>query len=293
MSDLRFDQRPIAQLNATVQEIRRVGDGLVLRCKPDPGLIRSYRPGQYTSIGLLRVGPNGKETFLKRAYSLGSLIVTEDGTRLVNNSEMDFYEFYISRVPYEPGDREQLTPRIFELKAGDRLFISTKIVGFHTLEGVEPTANILFLASGTGEAPHNSMIRQVLSENRPIKLASLILESSGWKSAYRPMHEATMTLFPQYKAVFQTYESQDGFLELIARLLREPALSRDMIGFSLEPESSHVFLCGDPAMIGAPKKRGGWEIEEQESSLIRLLNDNRFVTETKFQEGNITFETYW
>jgi len=293
MSDLRLDRRQVTELNATVRSVRRVNDGVVLRCLPDGGFLRSYKPGQYTSIGLPRVGPRGEESFLKRAYSLADPILTDDRTRLIENSELKFYEFYISRVPHESGGREQLTPHLFELERGDRVFASTKIVGFHTLAAADPAHDVLFLSTGTGEAPHNSMIRQILSERRPIRLASLILGEPGWESAYQSTHEAVMTLFPHYGALFRRYESQEELLELVMRLLREPGFCSDTIGFPLTAESSHIFLCGDPGMIGAPKKRGGWEVEERQLSLVGLLNDNGFVTETKFQTGNITFEAYW
>lgn len=293
MSDLRLDRPQVTDLNATVHSVRRAGDGIILRCKPDGGFLRAYKPGQYTSVGLPRSGRDGKETFIKRAYSLGNPILTDDGTRLIENSEMDFYEFYICRAPQDPGGRHQLTPLLFEVEPGDRLFVGTKIVGFHTLATVEPTVNVLFLATGTGEAPHNAMIHQLLSERRPIRLASLLLEEPGWESLYRTTHKAVMDLFPRYRALIRRHESQEALLELVELLLRDHDYSTETIGFPLEAESCHVFLCGDPAMIGAPKKKGGWAVEEQRLSLVRLLNNRGFMTETKFQMGKITYESYW
>ena len=60
-----------------------------------------------------------------------------------------------------------LTPRLFMLKEGDRLFIGEKIAGHFTLDPVKPTDKVVFLSTGTGEAPHNYMLWELLRTRPP------------------------------------------------------------------------------------------------------------------------------
>ena len=60
-----------------------------------------------------------------------------------------------------------MTPRLFMLKEGDRVFMGEKIAGHFTLEPVKPTDNVIFLSTGTGEAPHNYMLWELLAQPSP------------------------------------------------------------------------------------------------------------------------------
>ena len=64
-------------------------------------------------------------------------------------------------------------------------------------------------------------------------------------------------------------------------------------GFNLESNSTLVMLCGDPKMIGAPIKKGGWNYEYPDYGLINILIKNGFTIKTRFKEGNINYESYW
>ena len=48
------------------------------------------------------------------------------------------------------------------LREGDRLFLGEKITGHFTLDPVQPDDTVVFLATGTGEAPHNYMLWELL-----------------------------------------------------------------------------------------------------------------------------------
>ena len=80
---------------------------------------------------------------------------------------------------------------------------------------------------------------------------------------------------------------------MIASALADEEHSINYFGFNLNPKSSHVFLSGDPAMIGAPKKKGRWEYEHSISGIIPILTSNDFEVSTRFKPGNIEYECYW
>ncbi|MCS7214324.1 MAG: ferredoxin--NADP reductase [Candidatus Calescibacterium sp.] len=96
----------------------------------------NFIPGQYATIGL--EGDDGK--IIWRPYSI------------VSSPYEDFIEFYIELVP-----NGKLTPRIWKLKVGDKVWIRPRIVGKFNL--VQEVKKHIFAATVTGAAPFISMIR--------------------------------------------------------------------------------------------------------------------------------------
>ena len=99
---------------------------------------------------------------VKRAYSF-SCSVLDGGGRLRRPSEFPYFEFYVVLVRHGEEHPPGLTPRLFALRPGDRLFVGPKATGHYTLDSVRPDDNVVLVATGTGEAPHNVMVAQLLS----------------------------------------------------------------------------------------------------------------------------------
>jgi ferredoxin--NADP+ reductase len=71
----------------------------------------------------------------------------------------------------------------------------------------------------------------------------------------------------------------------------------DHAGVKLDPATTHVFLCGNPKMIGVPvrDKETGAATYPQPKGVIEVLEARGFradVSSQKFR-GNIHFEEYW
>ena len=66
------------------------------------------------------------------------------------------------------------------------------------------------------------------------------------------------------------------------------------IGWEPEPENTHVYLCGNPSMIGLPKK-GPEEgnIFPEPEGMVELLTHAGFTLDEPNRPGNIHFEKYW
>ena len=62
-------------------------------------------------------------------------------------------EFYVALVT-----SGALTPRLFALNIGDRLWLGTKITGMFTFDQVPEDQNVVMIATGTGLAPYMSML---------------------------------------------------------------------------------------------------------------------------------------
>ena len=91
-----------------------------------------------------------------------------------------------------------LTPRLFNLKQGDRVFLGEKIAGHFTLETVKPTDNVVFLSTGTGEAPHNYMAWELFAKNHQGKILSACCVRFKQDLGYLAIHEELARRYPNY-----------------------------------------------------------------------------------------------
>src|SRR5262245_24999147 len=134
--------------NATAVQIRLANpDLMILRVRPDFP-IPHYKMGQYSTLGMGHWEPRapecqpenpkpGEETkLIRRAYSISHPIHNDDG-QLVEEGELTYLEFYIVLVRHAEKAPPALTPRIFTLKEGDRLFLGEKIAGHYNLDAVK------------------------------------------------------------------------------------------------------------------------------------------------------------
>ena len=263
----------------------------VLRVFPD-GAKPTYSAGQYGSLGL--ESDEDPEKLVKRAYSVSSPIVSDDSDKAVDPGDIPYFEFYVNRVDRPAGDREQLTPKLFALKDGDRVFCGPKIVGHYTLDKVPAGKNILLIGTTTGEAANNSIAAQWLLDQRAGHLCQIVLGDESWASLYHDEHVRLQERLPSYLFIQRAGADYLARIEADAeRWCKDESAAREDLGFALTPESCHVFLVGDPEMIGAPKKLGGWEYEHPNYGLIRILQKYGFSIKTRFKGGDIIYESYW
>jgi ferredoxin--NADP+ reductase len=65
-------------------------------------------------------------------------------------------------------------------------------------------------------------------------------------------------------------------------------------GLVLNAVNTHVFLCGNPGMIGLPQhtRHGGWQFSEP-VGMVELLTARGFSLDRPHAPGNIHVERYW
>src|SRR5205085_10766252 len=162
-------------------------------------------PGQDTTLGLggweprcpgcqdEHPKPGDDAKVVRRAYSI-SCSVLGDGGELLDLAATDWVEFYVVLV--RQGDNPEkppaLTPRLFMLREGDRIQLGEKFTGHFTLAGVKPTDTVLFFGTGTGEAPHNYMLWQLLSSGHQGRILSACCVRYRKDLGYLPTHENLM-----------------------------------------------------------------------------------------------------
>ncbi|MCB1257069.1 MAG: hypothetical protein KDB26_08190 [Microthrixaceae bacterium] len=289
--------------NATITYFEPTHSDLwVLRVKPDFGDI-THLPGQYASLGLGYWEPRIDdaedpkideqwEKLVRRSYSISSKMFDEYGY-LVGEDSVDELEFYIVLVPPTPDNVPGLTPRLALKKPGDRIYLGPKVAGRYTLAPVtDPKATVLFLSTGTGEAPHNAMVVELLRKGHTGPILSAVSVRQWADLGYTEKHRDLESRYANYRYHPMPTREPDVPKRYIQTLFSDGVLEDEM-GFTLDPENTHVFLCGNPSMIGLPEEVDGEEKFPETIGVVELLTKRGFTLDHRKQRGNIHFEEYW
>lgn len=302
----RFRRLREENYNATITSIKEHNPDLwVMSIKPDEP-VEPFKAGQYTTLGLgywepraddaiedFDENPDQIEKMARRSYSVSSSIVDPDGNLVEPHPEE--IEFYIVQVPPDEEEIPALTPRVFTRKVGDRIFMSHKFTGRYTLDGVEPDDNIVFLSTGTGEAPQNLMTGDLLRNGHRGTILQVVCVRFRKDLAYAEQQKIVEERYPNYHYLTITTREpeNEGNKVYIQDMLQSGAVE-EALGAPLDPGTTHVFLCGNPAMIGLPK----WDDEGNLSfpeprGVCEILHERGFEIDHLRDRGNVHYEEYW
>jgi len=289
--------------NATITHFEPTHSDLwVLRVKPDQG-DTSYLPGQYASLGLgyweprIDDAPDPEadkrwDKLIRRSYSISSRIFDEYGY-LTDENGLDELEFYIVLVAPTPDNTPALTPRLALKREGDRIYLGPKVAGRYTLNSVvDPKAEIVFFATGTGEAPHNGMVIDLLRKGHTGPIVSAVTVRQNADLGYMEKHRELESRYPNYHYVPMPTREPGIPKRYLQDLLRDDDFG-EKLGVELSPETSHVFLCGNPAMIGLPEEEDGKLVFPEPTGVVELLVERGFALDRRNSPGNIHYEEYW
>lgn len=298
-----------ARYNATVVSLTRIhSDLMILRVKPDfprP----PHTPGQYCSLGLgyweprvegcqtETLKPEDERKLVLRAYSLSCSVYASEGV-LRDLSQDDWVEFYIVLVRENLDGRvPALTPRLFALAEGARLKMHEKITGHYTAEPVKDGDTVVFLSTGTGEAPNNYMLWDLLRRGHRGRILSACCVRHKRDLGYLAVHERLMTQFPNYTYLPLTTREAGVTKKVYIQDLITSGELEYYLGHQFDPAKTHVFLCGNPKMIGVPvkDKETGAKVYPQPPGVIEILEGRGFQADNAAAKvkGNIHFEEYW
>jgi len=260
-------------LNAKVTQRKDLAPGLmIMRVKPDGWELPPFKPGQFAVLGLPAEAPRspgalpeeGRDIFPRRAYSIAS-----------SSLDRDFLEFYIVEVP-----GGALTPRLFALQEGDRLWLGPKLTGLFTLDQVAPGRNLAFIATGTGLAPYMSMLRTHLASEPDRKFA--VVHGARYASdlGYRDelFHlERDHANFTYLPVLSRPEPGWQGFRGHLQDFWAGGDLEKAW-GLKPAPGDTDFFLCGNPSMVEA---------------MMAILQGEGFREHTRKEPGQVHFEKYW
>ena len=205
------------------------------------------------------------ERMIRRAYSIAS------------ESRADEYlEFYLTVVM-----SGELTPRLFNLRIKDRLYVGPKAVGVFTLDKA-PGKHILMIGTGTGLAPYMSMLRSELVCNGSRQFVGVHGARFSWDLGYRTeltglarhcsnFHYLPVITRPQEDL---TWRGRSGYLQ---NVIASGAIEEET-GLALTPDNFDIFLCGNPGMI---------------ETVIGWAEARGFVKDKGHDIGTLHTEEYW
>lgn len=235
--------------NAVLREIVEVAPGLALfRVSPVGWTIPDFKPGQFTVLGLSSDSPRCEDsleeskptlpgTFIRRSYSVASA-----------PSQKEWVEFYITLVR-----GGVFTPRLFQLKQGDPLFMGTKFTGLFTMNDVPEDKHIIFIGTGTGLAPYMSMTRLFCKPGgRQFVIVHGVrhAEELGYRDELieRERQQQNFHYLPVVSRSQEKSQTWTGAKGYVQHLWSNGTVAKKM-GFQPTPNNTHIFLCGNPAMI--------------------------------------------
>lgn len=300
------EQQREENYNATITSIREHNSDLwVVKVKPDEP-VEPFASGKYTTLGLgfwepraddvledFAEDPDQRAKMARRSYSVSSSIVDEDGELVEPHPEE--IEFYIVQVPPEEDEIPALTPRIFTREVGDRIFMSPKFTGRYTLEGVETSDNVVFLSTGTGEAPQNLMTAELLRRGHEGNIVSVVCVRYRRDLAYESQQAVVEESFPNYQYVaLTTREPENEGNKIYIQDFIESGRLEEVLGAPLDPTNTHVFLCGNPLMIGLPKWDDDGTMHFPETrGVCEILHQRGFTIDHLRERGSVHYEEYW
>jgi ferredoxin--NADP+ reductase len=273
-----------------------------IKLRPDREAV-AHQAGQYCSIGLGYWEPRSddavdhglekkRDKLIRRSYSISSPIFDRSGY-LVNGAATDEIELYIVWVQPDGTRVPALTPRLALKNVGDRLYLGPKVAGRYTVERVtDPTSAVVFVATGTGEAPHNAMLVELLRKGHHGPILSVVSVRYLSDLAYVEEHRELERRYPNYRYL-AVPTREPGHPKRYAQDLLVDGAFDEALGRSLEPENCHVFLCGNPGMIGLPEIVDGEPVFPETVGMTQLLHERGFTVDQRNSPGNLHYEEYW
>ncbi len=239
--------------------------------RPECGGLPAFQPGQFVRLGLPKPQPPaasnpGRVRLTRRAYSIAS-----------GADAPDALEFFVVRV-----EQGQLTPRLWDLEPGARLWMDVEAKGEFTLDLASPGADLVMVATGTGVAPFVSMLR---THGAPRLWRRFVLihgaryaRDLGYDTELAALARQDPTLVYVPLATREPADGAWSGLRGRVQTALEPETYRRLVGAALDPRECHVFLCGNPDMI---------------DETARVLGGRGFVADSHQGRGNLHFERYW
>ena len=266
-------------LNAVVHRVITVAPGLIiLQIMPDDWETPDFKPGQCCVLGLpgsakrhefsdIEEAAPDPDKLIKREYSIAS-----------SSKEKQYVELYITLIR-----SGALTPRIFALKEGDRLYLDQKFRGVFRIDHAPAEANLVMIATGTGVAPYMSMIRSEFVTNPDRRFVLLHGARHSWDLGYRGELETLDQYFDNFTyapAISRPGEEREGWNGFTGHVqdLWKNNVAQEACGCDLNPDNTHIFLCGSPDMV---------------EEMVTLLATQGFCEHKKNDPGQVHAERYW
>ena len=244
-------------VNGKVTRVQHWTDGLFSITVDAP--IDSFTAGQFAKLSLEIDGER-----VQRAYSY------------VNAPSDPNLEFYLVTVP-----EGKLSPRLHQLQPGAEVLVTKEAAGFFVLEEVPDCDTLWMLATGTAIGPYLSILQEGKDLDRFNNLVLVHAARFARDLSYLPLMQQLQQRY-NGKLRIQTVVSREEVAGALTG--RVPALLEDgrleaAVGLTLDAETSHVMLCGNPQMV-----------RDTQQTLKEKYQMRKHL---RRKPGHITSEHYW
>ena len=306
-----LDSSTVAELrathyNATITAIHRTHESLwIFDVEPDEELA-PFAAGQYATLalgyweeridgGLENVPPETLKKLVRRSYSISSSVLDGE-SQLLDITTQRPLEFYAVLVEKDLDETPALlTPRLFIKDVGDRIYLGRKIAGRYRLDKVDtPENDIIMLATGTGEAPHNFMTLELLHSGHKGRIVSACTVRYKRDLAYLDIQRTLEERYENYTYLpMTTREPENEGNKIYTQEMIKSGMLEETLGHSLDPDNTHFYLCGNPAMIGLPEWDGDRPEFPEREGVAEVLTARGFTVDHRGVQGNVHYEEYW
>lgn len=268
-----------SELNAIIKTRIDLTPSLaVFYVQPQGWQLPDFSPGQFAILGLpgdsprLSVQEEAKppkdfSKIIRRAYSIVS-----------SPNQKKYLEFLITIV-----DEGSLTPRIWNLKEEDSIYLGPKITGHFTLDDAPQDKHTVFIATGTGIAPYISMVRTYYQKDQKRKFAIFHGVRTSEDLAYSQelknlsKNSDNFFYFPIISRPQLEQSNWSGATGHVQKLWEDQVLQKAW-RTDINRNNTQFYLCGSPGMI---------------EGMVDLLGKSGFNENRKGQPGQIFVERYW
>ncbi|SUB84013.1 Ferredoxin--NADP reductase [Pragia fontium] len=221
--------------------------------------VRSFTAGQFAKLALDVDGER-----VQRAYSY------------VNSPDSSELEFYLVKVP-----EGKLSPKLHQLKVGDDILVTQDAAGFFVLEEVPVADTLWMLSTGTAIGPFLSILQlgQDLERFNHIVLIHAVRYNQDLN--YLPLMRELEKRYAgklRIQTIVSREKTTDSLHGRIPALIESGELESS-VGLTINPENSHVMLCGNPQMA-----KDTQQLLKQQRGMSKHL---------RRKPGHITTEQYW
>ena len=220
--------------------------------------IDPFVAGQYGRLGL-----EIEDQIVGRPYSF------------VNAPHEDLHEFYSITVAEGP-----LSPKLFELKTGDSIYIDNRVNGFFTLNEVPNGKEIWMLATGTALGPFLSILKsnEVWQRFEKIVLVHAVRFENEltYQDTIEKIKQTNSNVFQMIP--FVSRENTDYAMSGRIPAAIEDGSLEERSNLEFSPKTSQVMICGNPQMLIDTRS---------------VLKEKGLKKNLRRSPGHITTESYW
>jgi ferredoxin--NADP+ reductase len=151
---------------------------------------------------------------------------------------------------------------------------------------------VVFFATGTGEAPHNAMVVELLRKGHMGPIVSAVTVRNIADLGYLEKNRELEARYANFHYLPLPTREPGIRKRYIQDLIVEEAFAKEC-GVDLDPANTHVFMCGNPAMIGLPTEDNAQLTYPKPTGVTEILTERGFRLDSRKERGNLHYEEYW